>query len=358
MVGTDSGPLRVPDNGDVGRAGSSWYQRLNAHVAHLQGQLNKFVKIRRADPGGMNSWDVEVAHKIHLHLKAARDALKTPGWRGWCSRMRGASADRALANVHEAEVALLRIAPDAEIYTKGLYALSQARIHLPRDDTCTRRLKDALTRTKSTEADAGLRELAALTLHAAYQAEEAERARLRSFTQIVVVAAGALAVIAVGLGVWAGFDPEVSRRFCFAPDEKSPNSDLICPLGSPNKWGNVFFLEFIGMCGAAVAGAVSLRDVRGTAGPYHVATGQMILRLPVGAVAAAVGILLMSGAFFPGLSSLDTSTQIVAWGFAFGILQESVTRAVDRQGRSLLDNIKGPGSGPTGPDPPEAPPAG
>jgi hypothetical protein len=63
----------------------------------------------------------------------------------------------------------------------------------------------------------------------------------------------------------------------------------------------------------------------------------------------------MSGEFFPGLTSLNTSTQIVAWAFAFGILQESVTRAVDRQGQSLLDKVKGPGSRPAAANPGPAP---
>ncbi|TQJ47474.1 hypothetical protein FBY34_6903 [Streptomyces sp. SLBN-115] len=118
----------------------------------------------------------------------------------------------------------------------------------------------------------------------------------------------------------------------------------VCPLGDSAGSADVFFLEFIGMLAAAIAGAVSLKDVRGTAGPYHVATGLIILRLPVGALLAAGGILLTSGQFFPGPTRLDTPTQVIARGFAFGILQESLTRTVEGQERSLLDNIKGPGS--------------
>ncbi|MER6025818.1 hypothetical protein [Streptomyces sp. NPDC001851] len=189
------------------------------------------------------------------------------------------------------------------------------------------------------------RELSAITLHAAYQAEEAQRARVRSFTQLVLVAALALWILAVALGLWASLAPDVAARFCSPPPR-------VCPLGSTPEAASVFFLEFLGVCGAAVAGAVSLKDVRGTAGPYHVATSLIVLRIPVGALVAATGILLVSAQFIPGLTSLDTSTRIGAWAFAFGILQESVTRAVDRQGRTLLDAVKGPGSVTADPDSP------
>ncbi|GGT03141.1 hypothetical protein GCM10010271_01090 [Streptomyces kurssanovii] len=164
-----------------------------------------------------------------------------------------------------------------------MYALSHAKLHLMHDDVLLQQLSAALhsspqrnilgfkRQQKSLGADQ--RELAALTLHAAYQRKK--------------------------------------QKELFA---------------------------------AAVAGAVSLKGVRGTSGPYHVATGLIILRLPVGALTAVAGILLMSGEFLPGLTNLDTSTQVCAWAFAFGVLQESVTRAVDRQGQHLIDNVKAPGS--------------
>jgi hypothetical protein len=46
---------------------------------------------------------------------------------------------------------------------------------------------------------------------------------------------------------------------------------------------------------AALAGAVALRKVRGTAGPCYVATSLLLLRLPVGALTAVIGIMFLSG---------------------------------------------------------------
>ena len=61
-------------------------------------------------------------------------------------------------------------------------------------------------------------------------------------------------------------------------------------------------VEFIGMCAAAVAGAISLRHIQGTATPYMVPMVLMLLRLPLGALSALLGIILIRGEFVPGLT--------------------------------------------------------
>ncbi|MDJ1132727.1 hypothetical protein [Streptomyces iconiensis] len=114
-------------------------------------------------------------------------------------------------------------------------------------------------------------------------------------------------------------------------------------MGKKPTWQGVWFIEFVGMLAAHVTGAGSLRKVRGNSSPYHVLINLLLLRLPVGALTALVGVVLLSGKFFPGLNALDTSSQIIAWATAFGVLQEAVTRTIDRQGQHLLENVKAPG---------------
>ncbi|WP_367044574.1 hypothetical protein [Streptomyces sp. Je 1-332] len=141
--------------------------------------------------------DAEILRKAAMQLKAARDSLQESSL--W-SRTTGGATDRALANVHEAEVALLRIAPQEELRWKGLSVLVQARSGMP--------------------------------------------------------------------------------------------------FGTTPTWRSVCLIEFIGLFSAAVAGAVSLRRVRGSSGLYHVATSLLLLRLPVGALTAVIGIILLSGSSF------------------------------------------------------------
>ncbi|MGW0903956.1 hypothetical protein [Streptomyces sp. NPDC002853] len=325
--------------GDVAvHRNNSWCQRITAHIADLQGQINRFGKQSAEN----SPQDAEILQKAAMQLKAARDSLQESSL--W-SRSTGGATDRALANVHEAEVAILRIAPAEELRWKGLAVLVQARLHLDPEDLRLRHLEELLMQdgkyTQLAEAD---RELAASALHAAYQAEEAERAKVRSFTHIVVAATTAMAFIAVGFAAWAFMDPSIGRLFCFPENpDNTKEPPTVCPFGDVPSWESVWFIEFIGLLAAAVAGAVSLRRVRGSSGPYHVATSLLLLRLPVGALTAVIGIILLSGRFFPGLTALDTSTQIIAWAAAFGILQEVVTRTVDQQGQLLLDNVRTPG---------------
>ncbi|MFJ8107072.1 hypothetical protein [Streptomyces sp. NPDC096132] len=316
---------------------ASWFQRITAHVADLQGQINRTRRQAHTAP------DEEYLKKADAHLKAAREALRAKG--PW-EHVTGKAADRACANMHEAEVAVLRLVPESELRWKGLPVLVQARLHLDPEDVRLQQLEEVLSRSRAQVA-AEDRELLAQTLHAAYQAEEAERAKVRSFTRIVCAATVTMALIAFGFALWALTEEAVGARFCFPRDADDPNAvPTICPLGPKPSWQGVWFVEFSGMLGAAVAGAISLRKARGTSGPYHVTTALLLLRLPVGALTAVIGVILLSGRFFPGLTALDTSTQIIAWAIAFGILQESVTRAVDRQGQFLVENVRAPGRAP------------
>ncbi|MFE5242727.1 MULTISPECIES: hypothetical protein [unclassified Streptomyces] len=67
-----------------------------------------------------------------------------------------------------------------------------------------------------------------------------------------------------------------------------------------------------------------------------------LLKLPTGALTAVLGLLLMRGAFVPGLSALDSSAQIIGWAIIFGYSQQIFTRLVDRQGQAVLDAVGGP----------------
>ncbi|MFJ7073465.1 hypothetical protein [Streptomyces sp. NPDC098781] len=310
---------------------SAWCARLGAHIAELQSQINRVVKL------GLSPADAEVAAKADEQLAAARQVLSEK--HTFVKRITGLYADAALANVHEAEVALLRLLPPGELGWRGPRIITQARLHLAADDQRLVNLEAALKRN-SNLLTPDLRELAVSTLHAAQQAEEAERARARSFCQIIAASVVIMTVIAVLFAVWGYVVPGVAEKFCFTPPK-----GRVCPIGHSAQGGDLLLVLFIGALAAALAGAVSLRSMHGTSGPYRIAVLLLVLRLPVGALSAALGILLISGEFLPGLSSLDSEAQIVAWAAAFGILQETVTRAVDKQGQLVLDNVRTPNRG-------------
>jgi hypothetical protein len=100
-------------------------------------------------------------------------------------------------------------------------------------------------------------------------------------------------------------------------------------------------VAIVGTIAAAVAGAAALRNVRGTSTPYSLPVALAVLKLPTGALTAVLGILLMRGQFVPGLSALDFPGQIIAWAIVFGYAQQLLTRLVDQQAHTVLDDVGG-----------------
>jgi hypothetical protein len=102
-------------------------------------------------------------------------------------------------------------------------------------------------------------------------------------------------------------------------------------------------VELIGLTAAAEAAATALRGIRGSSEPYGLPVALATLKLPMGAVTAFLGLLLMRGQFVPGLSALDTSAQILAWAPVFGYAQQLFTRLVDQQAHNVLGAVRGGG---------------
>lgn len=82
--------------------------------------------------------------------------------------------------------------------------------------------------------------------------------------------------------------------------------------------------------------------MRGAATAYNVPIALALLKLPTGALTAVLGLLLMRGQFVPGLTSLDTPGQIVAWAVIFGAAQQLFTRFVDQRGTAVMQAVPGP----------------
>jgi hypothetical protein len=297
----------------------------------VQAQLNALE--------GLSPADTEIRDKATSQLDAARAEIEGRGWhRGLWRRLTRTDVVAALCNVHEAEVELTRLLKDEELKGRVPQILTEARAHLASDDPQLNRLEKEWGQTREGRLPAEAKSVAVDALHAAHMAQELERIRVRSFTQILICSIVVMSLIAIGFGLWAAVDPDVADLFCFTDRQRALTR--ICPLGGYRAAGSdVFLIEFMGMFAAALAGAASLSTMRGNSSPYQVSMLLLLLRLPAGAMTAVLGILLVSGAFFPGLTSLDASAQIIAWAAAFGILQEPVTRAVDKTGRSFLEEL-------------------
>ncbi|HEV7931943.1 MAG TPA: hypothetical protein VGP70_06415, partial [Actinomadura sp.] len=188
-----------------------------------------------------------------------------------------------------------------------------------------------------------------------------EQMRVRSFRNLLLIFAGVLLALATGVCVIGMAVPE-KLPVCFQPVQvtqaqaQGQARRIVCPTqeselpaqadvdkvvaATVDAW-DVPLIEFLGLLAAAVATATALRKVRGTSTPYSLPAALALLKLPLGALTALLGLILMRGNFVPGLSALDDSAQIIGWAVVFGYAQQAFTQVVDRKAQDLLEDVGG-----------------
>lgn len=166
---------------------------------------------------------------------------------------------------------------------------------------------------------------------------------------------------AVAAGALGAFQP-TAVPLCFYPEEQQR---VVCPFNSVKDTmdrgpsasvdidpyitaattrGDILLVEGIGVVAAAVGVALTIRKLRGTSTPFNVPPALAVIKLPLGALTAVMGLLLMAAGFVPGLSALDTSAQILGWAAVFGYAQHLLTRVLDQRANSLLEVVGGRGA--------------
>jgi hypothetical protein len=86
---------------------------------------------------------------------------------------------------------------------------------------------------------------------------------------------------------------------------------------------------------------MSIRNLRGTSSPYDVPVALAFLKVPLGAFTAILGLVAIQGEFIPGLSSLDSQQQILAYALLLGFAQQVFTHSLDVRAQSLLEALPG-----------------
>ncbi|WP_245207910.1 hypothetical protein [Rhodococcus gordoniae] len=171
-----------------------------------------------------------------------------------------------------------------------------------------------------------------------------------------------LTLLAVGIAITGLIYPQLVPM-CFAPEE-SGRAMVVCPNGQSGPFlpsggmasggqgvddmvratvrpADLLVIELVGTTAAAIAAAAAIRGLKGSSERYGLPVALVALKLPMGAITAFLGLLLLRGQFVPGLGALDTSAQIVAWALVFGYGQQLFTRLVDQQGQVVLETVRG-----------------
>jgi hypothetical protein len=309
--------------------------------------------------------DADATATIKAQLERARPLRDERGWRLQSSWRRfkrtfkGASLERTLGSLDAVEADLLSLAPDE--YVCGLMPSLKAHVnrYLPKDDPRRLRLEPLLAKAVDGELTPADRIATVAAYHAANSQRRRELLRLRTFRNVLLIAAVLLMFVGVGLGILGSLRPDL-LPLCFAPTTAT-GLKVVCPTEESKSFKaaaldidkttaetvspwDLWLVEIIGLVAAGVASAFALRGMRGTSTPYGLPVALAALKLATGALTAFLGLLLMRGGFVPGLSALDSSAQILSWAIVFGYAQQLFTRFVDQQANNVLESVGGRGA--------------
>jgi hypothetical protein len=305
----------------------------------------------------------EAVQTINDHLDTAAQAAQggLSLWpRGILSSVGGASVERVTSHLDAVETELLRLAP--EDYLLGQLPCLQAHVglHLPEADPRRVSVEGIARRDPAKKLTDSDREAVVAAVRAASSESRWKITRLRSFRNLLFMAAVVLVLAAIGIALLGWKNPS-AVPVCFSPEDNvvcatstedtgagagergaaagEPTQDQVKADDAMRRaatgW-DITVVELVGLISAAVAAAASLRSIRGTSTPYSLPVALAVLKLPTGALTALLGLLLMRGEFIPGLSALDSSGQIIAWAIIFGYAQQLLTGFIDRQAQDVL----------------------
>jgi hypothetical protein len=360
------GPPFVPGRGP---SSSAWREEAITRANELEGLATWIEGHRERERS-----DGEVFAYVREHLSAVRrtaahedrrpDGKPLGRWTRLMSAWRGAAHERALGNLDAVEATLLRMAPGSYLCGEMPSLLAHVNRFLPKGDPRRARVEQLAAKAEVEELTAAERSAVVAALHAANSQRRRDLLRVRSFRNVIVVATTLLVPIAVGLALFGASQP-TAIPLCFYPEEKQK---VVCPteevpvvtagasgpeaaaididpyIDDAVQPGDLLLVEVIGLIAAVLGSAIALRGLKGTSTPYSLGVALALLKVPLGALTAVLGLLLMSGGFVPGLSALDSSAQILAWALVFGSSQQLLSRFIDQRANTLLENVGGRGA--------------
>jgi hypothetical protein len=229
--------------------------------------------------------------------------------------------------VHAAEVEIVQISPPALAAARLPAVLARAESLLPRRDP---RLDRVLKVRENPAADPAM---VAELLKAAFEIEEERAVRSRNFRNRLVRAGGILLLILGGVLALSAAQPG-AMPICGAVPRADAGS---CLGGSTNaSFLDVALVMALGVVGAALPMAGRLQHMGGSWNPYGLPFYQEIIKLPIGALTALLGMILVGTDWLPIFEVPSDWHQVAAYAIGFGIAQLAFTRMIDKRAAKLL----------------------
>jgi hypothetical protein len=313
----------------------SWRKEIAAITENLH-YLCRWLQAKNGDENSQALVDA-----IEAHLKAVRHYI---------SRRFGINQTAILGHLQSAQENILRLAPLSYVHSCMPSIIVQARKGLGSTDLQLNMLEGLAKQPKLTEDE---RQTVVSCLSGANEQIRENQVRLQSFRNVIVATAGFLLLLVAIIGAYSLLYDPTLLPICFSHEQNGadvvscPSSSYVETNPDPQfpedavlmsvKREDVLFVMFLGFLGAAMSAALAIRNVRGSSDPYSIPIALGILKLPTGALTALVGMILIRAGLVPGIETLKSSAEIIAWALAFGFSQQLFTGVIDRQARSVLE---------------------
>jgi hypothetical protein len=329
----------------------SWKLDVAADVVRLRADLEA-----RKGSIGRDKPSAERAAEALWHLDEVEGLLT----RRWSDLLSSSSVDAVYRNLHEAEVAVAGTLSAEELRARTPYLVAKSHRVLPKTDP-QRVTIDRLAKGRDPASTQFRLDFAEAT-RAVFEVADNRYARMRRFRtnlRVVTFLMTLVVVMLIALGMRSPsylplcFNPQPSDTATIqaacpttevrADDPASAGRSAAGVLPGPTtvpgsaSADDVLLIAVLGAVGGALSGALAVRRFRPPPfTPYNLALQTFLLKVPVGALTALGGLLLLRGQVVPGLSALDSQGQILAYALIFGFAQHLFTRYVDVHAEKLL----------------------
>ncbi|TRO58518.1 hypothetical protein [Streptomyces sp. IB201691-2A2] len=253
-------------------------------------------------------------------MRQAAEGQKV-SWR-LASWWNGQAYEGALASLHAAEVAIIALSQPARAWTRIDAVLALA------DPLCQKDPRLALVedlKRKDWPQDHRVPWAVAALLQAAYAVQEERAVRSRNFRNRLIRAGSVLTLLLVVTVVvaWrnAGTIPVCTNS---------------CPDGAEPGLREVGLVMLLGMLGAATHVAGRLQKMGGSWNPYNLPFYQELIKLPIGALTAVIGLLLVDTDWLPMIEPPESWSDVLACAVVFGVAQIALTRTIDQRAEKIL----------------------
>jgi hypothetical protein len=335
--------------------GEAWREAALARAAAIWAQTER----ARAATGQPDAEADAVVVGIRGQLATARDAAQHGG-RWWRLRAKEALQERTTASLDAAECDLLRLAPLSSIRGQMPALLGRVRASVRPDDPTREAFEKLVRDSRERELEPFERDVVVSAVQTAAAQRRHEIEQVRYLRHVLLVVLALVTVAAVTFAV-IGFARPSTLPLCFPTEEGAacPTSQTVAPGSgaaagqtappvlaevdrlarrAASEW-DILLVELLGVMAASLAAATTLRGFRQRRSPYDFPLLLALIKLPTGALTAVFGLLLIRAQFIPGLSALDSATQIVAWAVVLGYAQQILTRLIDQRAQAVLDAV-------------------